>query len=76
MTAERPDPNRPLFADMDDDDEPTQSTDGSNPSPMAGDPLTIDPTGGGGAIPLGAPATPDEDERDPIDREVTDPRGY
>jgi hypothetical protein len=74
MTTERPDPNRPLFADMDDDDESSQSNDAGNQSPTAGDPLTIDPAGG--AIPLGGPATLDEDEGDPIDREVTDPRGY
>jgi hypothetical protein len=71
MTTDRTDPNRPLFADMD-DDEPVA---GQTPAPGSADPLTIDPAGVG-AIPLGAPATVDPDERDPVDRDVSDPRGH
>ena len=74
MTTDRMDPNRPLFADMDDDDEPTSSTNGSG-QPMAADPLTID-SASVGAIPLGAPATADDDEGDPVDGDVSDPRGH
>jgi hypothetical protein len=75
MTTERPDPNRPLFADMDDDDETTGGGQGAQPLPGAADPLTID-SASVGAIPLGAPTTLDEDERDPADRDVSDPRGH
>ena len=75
MTAERPDPNRPLFADMDDDDETAGGGQTTQPSPSATDAQAID-SARVAAIPLGAPTAPDGDERDPVDRDVTDPRGH
>jgi hypothetical protein len=75
MATDRTDPTRPLFADMDDDDEVAGQATAAAPTPGSADPLTID-SAGGGAIPLGSPATVNPDERDPVDRDVSDPRGH
>jgi hypothetical protein len=60
MTHDRSDPERPLFADMDDDEEPATKRETDEPFTPGGlDPLTMAQPGSG-AIPLGAPTTGDE----------------
>jgi hypothetical protein len=72
MTIQRPDPNRPLFADMDDDDDETKpNSDRERPAPIGADPMGVNPAAGG-AIPLGAP---DSEDRDAARNDEADPRG-
>jgi hypothetical protein len=73
MNQDWNDPDRPLFANMDDDEEQPRTRENDEPFTPGGiDPLTVAPPGSG-AIPLGAPTTvaeppePDEDEDDETD---------
>ena len=74
MTIQRPDPNKPLFADIDeaDEDQAEPKPVAEAPAPIRAEPMGVNP-GAGAAIPLGAPADAVQDEG--VERDEPDPRG-